>query len=115
MDLGLEYARSSACTQDKLDLAAVNRMYAEMRAEAARDFARIGEHDIVFTTYPLLWRDVEALQAQAWHLLILDEAQMVKNAASRAAAASPTSRAPLPSRRLRSPPRRRRAPTAPST
>ncbi len=56
-------------------------------SERSRDFARIGEHDIVFTTYPLLWRDVEALQAQAWHLLILDEAQMVKNAASRAATA----------------------------
>ena len=52
-----------------------------------RDFARIAEHDVVFTTYPLLWRDIATLQAQAWHLLILDEAQMVKNAGSRAAAA----------------------------
>ncbi len=56
-------------------------------ADRARDFARIADHDVVFTTYPLLWRDVEALEAQPWHLLILDEAQMVKNAASRAAAA----------------------------
>ena len=56
-------------------------------AGRARDFARIAAHDVVFTTYPLLWRDVAALQAQAWHLLILDEAQMVKNAASRAATA----------------------------
>ena len=53
----------------------------------ARDFARAPEHDVVFTTYPLLWRDIAELQAQPWHLLILDEAQMVKNAASRAAAA----------------------------
>jgi superfamily II DNA or RNA helicase len=53
----------------------------------ARDFARIAGHDLVFTTYPLLWRDVDALTAQPWHLLILDEAQMVKNAASRAATA----------------------------
>ena len=53
----------------------------------ARDFANMAAHDIVFTTYPLLWRDVDALQAQPWHLLILDEAQMVKNAASRAATA----------------------------
>ena len=52
-----------------------------------RDFARMAEHDVVFTTYPLLWRDIAALQAQPWHLLILDEAQMVKNAASRAAGA----------------------------
>ena len=56
-------------------------------ADRARDFTRIGEHDVVFTTYPLLWRDIEALEAHAWHLLILDEAQMVKNAASRAATA----------------------------
>jgi SNF2 family DNA or RNA helicase len=52
-----------------------------------RDFERIAEHDVVFTTYPLLWRDISALRQQPWHLLILDEAQMVKNAGSRAAGA----------------------------
>jgi superfamily II DNA or RNA helicase len=51
------------------------------------DFGRIGAHDVVFTTYPLLWRDIDALQPQPWHLLVLDEAQMVKNAGSRAAGA----------------------------
>jgi superfamily II DNA or RNA helicase len=56
-------------------------------AERARDFARAAEHDVVFTTYPLLWRDSRALQAQRWQLLILDEAQMVKNAGTRAAGA----------------------------
>jgi len=50
-------------------------------------FDAIPRHDVVFTTYPLLWRDAEALCAQPWHLLILDEAQMVKNAGSRAAGA----------------------------
>ena len=49
------------------------------------DFARIGEHDLVLTTYPLLWRDEAALQAHDYHLLILDEAQQVKNPKSRAA------------------------------
>jgi superfamily II DNA or RNA helicase len=53
----------------------------------ARDFGRLGDHDVVFTTYPLLWRDVGTLARQPWHLLILDEAQMVKNAGSRAASA----------------------------
>ena len=53
----------------------------------SHDFARMAGHDVVFTTYPLLWRDIDALQAQPWHLLVLDEAQMVKNAASRAASA----------------------------
>ncbi|WP_350259841.1 DEAD/DEAH box helicase [Stenotrophomonas riyadhensis] len=48
-------------------------------------FASIPEHDLVITTYPLLWRDEEALKAHAYHLLILDEAQQVKNPKSRAA------------------------------
>ena len=50
-------------------------------------FSEIPQADVVLTTYPLLWRDVDALAEQAFHLLILDEAQMVKNAASRGAAA----------------------------
>jgi superfamily II DNA or RNA helicase len=48
-------------------------------------FAQIAEHDLVLTTYPLLWRDEEALQKHRYHLLILDEAQQVKNPKSRAA------------------------------
>jgi superfamily II DNA or RNA helicase len=56
-------------------------------AARSRDFPRMAVHDVVFTTYPLLWRDITALQAQPWHLLILDEAQMVKNAGSRSASA----------------------------
>jgi len=50
-------------------------------------FADMPSHDLVLTTYPLLWRDIEALAAQPFHLVILDEAQMVKNAASRSARA----------------------------
>ncbi|MEO8151597.1 MAG: DEAD/DEAH box helicase [Rhizobacter sp.] len=53
--------------------------------ERAKDFERMGEHDVVLTTYPLLWRDIDALAAQPFHLLILDEAQTVKNAAGRSA------------------------------
>ncbi len=53
--------------------------------ERAERFDQIAEHDIVLTTYPLLWRDEEVLAAQEYHLLILDEAQTVKNAASHAA------------------------------
>lgn len=48
-------------------------------------FDDIETHDVVLTTYPLLWRDHETLAATEWHLLILDEAQTVKNAGSRAA------------------------------
>jgi len=50
-------------------------------------FEQMPAHDVVLTTYPLLWRDIEALAAQHFHLVILDEAQMVKNAASRSARA----------------------------
>ncbi|WP_234387464.1 DEAD/DEAH box helicase [Paracidovorax avenae] len=53
--------------------------------DRARDFPRAAASDLVLTTYPLLWRDADALAAQAWHLLILDEAQMAKNAGSRGA------------------------------
>ncbi len=56
-------------------------------ARRHQNVERIGEHDLVFTTYPLLWRDIETLQQRPWHLLILDEAQMVKNAGTRAAGA----------------------------
>ncbi|WP_018295430.1 DEAD/DEAH box helicase [Mariprofundus ferrooxydans] len=48
-------------------------------------FAEIADFDIVLTTYPLLVRDFEVLEQQQWHLLILDEAQYIKNASSKAA------------------------------
>ncbi|MBM3202567.1 DEAD/DEAH box helicase, partial [Candidatus Woesearchaeota archaeon] len=49
------------------------------------NFAAIPDHDVVLTTYPLLWRDEEQLGTHEYHLLILDEAQTVKNASSQAA------------------------------
>lgn len=52
------------------------------------DIARMPQFDVVLTSYPLLWRDAMALQRQPWHLVILDEAQMVKNAGSRTATAA---------------------------
>ncbi len=51
-------------------------------------FDRIAEHDIVLTTYPLLSRDAKVLASQAYHALILDEAQFVKNAKTKAALAA---------------------------
>jgi superfamily II DNA or RNA helicase len=48
-------------------------------------FGGIAEYDVVLTTYPLLWRDAEELRKHSYHLLILDEAQTVKNARSQGA------------------------------
>jgi SNF2 family DNA or RNA helicase len=45
----------------------------------------IPRHDLVITTYPLLLRDHEALGAHAYSVLVLDEAQAIKNAKSQAA------------------------------
>jgi len=45
----------------------------------------MAEHDVVVTTYPLLARDEALLKAHAFHLLILDEAQFIKNPRSKAA------------------------------
>lgn len=48
-------------------------------------FEQVEQYDVVITTYSLLWRDQPQLVAHAYHMLILDEAQYVKNSASRAA------------------------------
>ncbi len=47
-------------------------------------FADIAQYDLVLTTYPLLARDQGALLTQPWHLLILDEAQVIKNSRAQA-------------------------------
>ncbi len=52
------------------------------------DFQRLEEFDVVLSTYPLLPRDVDALRAHDFHLIILDEAQNIKNARSAAAKAA---------------------------
>ncbi|MEO4046378.1 DEAD/DEAH box helicase [Pseudomonas sp. CAU 1711] len=53
-----------------------------------KDFARLGEYDLLLTTYALLPRDLEQLRRQPLHLLVLDEAQYIKNPASKAAQAA---------------------------
>ena len=45
----------------------------------------IPRHDVVITTYPLLARDRDALLAHDYSVLVLDEAQAIKNAKSQAA------------------------------
>lgn len=48
-------------------------------------FAQIPQADIVLSTYGLLTRDSEQLVAHNWQMLILDEAQTIKNPRSQAA------------------------------
>jgi superfamily II DNA or RNA helicase len=48
-------------------------------ADRAGHFATIGGRDLVVTTYPLLTRDHATLAERDWHVVILDEAQTIKN------------------------------------
>ncbi|THF71345.1 DEAD/DEAH box helicase [Deinococcus sp. Arct2-2] len=52
------------------------------------EFGRIPDADLILTTYPLLPRDVELLSGHAFHMLILDEAQNIKNSKTAAAKAA---------------------------
>ena len=57
-------------------------------AQRQNDFTRLTDYDLVLTTYALLPRDLEVLQPQRWSVLILDEAQNIKNPNSKAAQAA---------------------------
>ncbi|MCB9592967.1 MAG: DEAD/DEAH box helicase [Sandaracinaceae bacterium] len=47
-------------------------------------YSEIDAVDVVITSYPILVRDEERYAAREWHMLILDEAQTIKNTRSRA-------------------------------
>jgi superfamily II DNA or RNA helicase len=53
--------------------------------DRAEDFDKIKSADMVITSYALLPRDEEVLKAQHWHIVVLDEAQNIKNAKTKAA------------------------------
>ena len=55
--------------------------------ERWREFERVGECDLVVTSFALLARDIEQLANHEFHLLIVDEAQNIKNPRTQAAAA----------------------------
>ncbi len=54
-------------------------------ADRAARYEAIAESDLVITTYPLLPRDRDDLCQQKFSLLVMDEAQAIKNARSQAA------------------------------
>jgi SNF2 family DNA or RNA helicase len=51
-------------------------------------YAELRRADLAITSYPLLVRDAEQLSGVAWHYVVLDEAQTIKNRRSLAAAAA---------------------------
>jgi superfamily II DNA or RNA helicase len=62
-------------------------MLVQHGADRRDSFDLLAGHDLVLTTYALLARDIEILAAQEWHMVIVDEAQFVKNPATAAAKA----------------------------
>lgn len=52
--------------------------------DRAKRLGSLASADLALTTYALLIRDEALLLAQEWHLVILDEAQMIKNPAAKA-------------------------------
>lgn len=42
-------------------------------------YDKLSDYDLILTTYPLIVRDKEILLSQEFHMLILDEAQWIKN------------------------------------
>ena len=57
------------------------------RRQTAPALFGLGDADIVITTYGLLPRDLDTLGAIDWTTVVLDEAQMIKNPATKAARA----------------------------
>ncbi len=51
--------------------------------DRARGFGDIAGADLVLSTYPLLLRDADVLLDRDWHVVILDEAQAIKNPAAK--------------------------------
>ncbi len=53
-----------------------------------KHFEQLQDYDLLLTTYALLPKDIELLKAQPLHVLVLDEAQYIKNPGSKAAQAA---------------------------
>jgi SNF2 family DNA or RNA helicase len=61
------------------------RVHVSQGLKRKASFDQMAAHDLVLTTYPLLARDKDALLGQPFHMVILDEAQQIKNVATQAA------------------------------
>ncbi len=61
------------------------RVLALYGADRQNNFGEVYEHDIVVTTYALLHRDKHQLAKRNWHVVVLDEAQFIRNPGTLAA------------------------------
>src|SRR5262249_34679099 len=57
-------------------------------------FAGVDVQDIVLTSYALLLRDTDELLSREWHMVVLDEAQAIKNPSTKLARTAMLLRAP---------------------
>ena len=57
-------------------------------ATRKKNFAHLNDYDVILTTYALLPKDIEHLAKLPLHLLVLDEAQYIKNPGSKATQAA---------------------------
>lgn len=57
-------------------------------ATRKKHFAHLNDYDVILTTYALLPKDIEHLAKLPLHLLVLDEAQYIKNPGSKATEAA---------------------------
>ncbi|MFJ4433802.1 SNF2-related protein [Pseudomonas sp. NPDC089395] len=53
----------------------------------SKHFDKLGDYDLVLTTYALVPRDLPHLRERTWSVLVLDEAQNIKSSTSKAALA----------------------------
>ncbi|MBF8781141.1 DEAD/DEAH box helicase [Pseudomonas fulva] len=63
------------------------RVVALQGAGRLKYFDSLHDYDLVLTTYALLSRDLERYHTRTWHVLVLDEAQNIKNPRSKTALA----------------------------
>ena len=88
----LVVAPTSVCHNWDIELARFAPSLNVHRLSAAHDRAAliqgIGPGDVLIASYGLLHQEDEALTSRAWHMLVLDEAQNLKNAATKRAKAS---------------------------
>ncbi len=78
------------------------RVLAPVRRHPQKRFANLQDYDLLLTTYALLPKDIDQLAALPLHVLILDEAQYIKNPlpskAAQAARRAERTAAPVPER-----------------